>query len=110
MGDRERVLAAFPVPGPGGTREDTAPTLRQEITRRPVRFDLRATAPDEPWRPFASLRLEAVHTAPVTRTLSYDPYAHSLAGLRPTGRLRRLRDAAHVGSRHGRTGGEHDGR
>jgi hypothetical protein len=108
VGERERVLAAFPVPG--GTREDTMPTLWQEIARRPVRFDLRAAAPDEPWRTFASLSLEAVHTAPGTRTVSYDPYAHSLADLRPTGRLRRIRDAAYAGSRHGRTGGGYDGR
>ncbi|MCX2927311.1 phosphodiesterase [Streptomyces sp. NEAU-W12] len=106
VGGRERVLAAFPVPGPGGTM----PALWQEVARRPVRFDLRAAAPDEPWRTFASLSLEAVRTAPATSTVSYDPYAHSLPGLRPTGRLRRLRDAAYAGSRHGRTAGERDGR
>ncbi|WP_437094055.1 phosphodiesterase [Streptomyces sp. enrichment culture] len=107
VGDRERVLAAFPVPGPSGAPEDTMPTLWQELARRPVRFDLRAAAPDEPWRTFAALSLESARTAPPTRTVSYDPYAHSLPGLRPTGRLRRLRDAAYAGSRHGRTG---DGR
>ncbi|GAA5211276.1 phosphodiesterase [Streptomyces thinghirensis] len=106
LGERERVLAAFPVPGPGGTADDTLPTLWQEIARRPVRFDLRAAAPGEPWRTFASLSLEAVHPAAATSTVSYDPYAHSLPGLHPTGRLRRLRDAAYAGSRHGRTIGE----
>lgn len=109
VGDRERVLAAFPVPDPGGTPEDTMPTLWQELARRPVRFDLRAAASDEPWRTFASLSLETAHAAPATRTVSYDPYAHSLPGLRPTGRLRRLRDAAYAGSRHGRTGDERAG-
>jgi hypothetical protein len=108
LGDRERVLAAFPVPGPSGTAEDTRPTLWQELARRPVRFDLRAAAPDEPWRTFASLSLDVVHTAAGTSTVSYDPYAHSLPGLHPTGRLRRLRDAAYAGSRHGRTTGALD--
>ncbi len=41
--------------------------------RRPVRFDLRAAAPDEPWTTFASLSLEAAHAAPATSTVSYDP-------------------------------------
>jgi hypothetical protein len=110
VGDRARVLAAFPAPGTSGTRQDTMPTLWQEIARRPVRFDLCAAAADEPWRTFASLSLEAVHTAAGSRTVSYDPYAHSLADLHPTGRLRRLRDAAYAGSRHGRADGEHDRR
>ncbi|MFF9485031.1 hypothetical protein [Streptomyces sp. NPDC014676] len=79
--------------------------------RRPARLGPRAAAADEPRRrPFASLGPEGVPTAPGTRTVSYDPHAHSPAGLRPTGRPRRLRDTAHVGSRHGRTGGGHDGR
>ncbi len=105
MGDRERVLAAFPVPVPGGGSRDALPTLWQELARRPVRFDLRAASSGEPWRTFASLSLEAVSPAPATTTVSYDPYAHSLPGLRPTGRLRRLRDAAYAGSRHGRAAG-----
>lgn len=105
VGDRERVLAAFPVTD--GRRDDVRPTLRQELARRPVRFALRAAAPDEHWRTFADLSLRAVRTAPASRTVSYDPYAHDLTGLHPTGRLRRLRDAAYAGSRHGRTG---DGR
>ncbi|MEV6618124.1 phosphodiesterase [Streptomyces sp. NPDC051051] len=108
VGDRERVLAAFPVPGPDGSPDDTMPTLWQQLARRPVRFDLRAAASDEPWRTFATLSLEAVHTAPAARTVSYDPYTHSLPGLHPTGRLRRLRDAAYASSRQGRTGGERD--
>ncbi|MFI1421094.1 phosphodiesterase [Streptomyces sp. NPDC020731] len=109
VGDRERVLAAFPVPDPSGAPEDTMPTLWQELTCRPVRFDLRAAASDEPWSTFASLSLEAAHTAAASSTVSYDPYAHCLPGLRPTGRLRRLRDAAYAGSRHGRNGDERDG-
>ncbi|WP_030871866.1 phosphodiesterase [Streptomyces sp. NRRL S-37] len=105
MGGRERVLAAFPVPD--GRRDDVRPTLWEELARGPVRFTLRAAAPDEPWRTFAGLSLHTVLTAPASHTVSYDPYAHSLTGLRPTGRLRRLRDAAYAGSRRGRTG---DGR
>lgn len=110
VGDRERVLAAFPVPDPSGPPEATLPTLWQELARRPVRFDLRAAASDEPWRTFASLSLEEVHAASAATTLSYDPYTHSLPGLRPTRRLSRLRDAAYAGSRHGRGAGERDGR
>ncbi|MER5835299.1 phosphodiesterase [Streptomyces sp. NPDC002130] len=108
VGDRERVLAAFPVPGPRARRSGVRPTLWEELARRPVRFELRAAAPDEPWRTFATLSLEAVRTAAASRTLSYDPYAHNLPGLHPTGRLRRLRDAAYAGSRHGRTGDDRD--
>ncbi|CAL9539152.1 hypothetical protein SUDANB15_04177 [Streptomyces sp. enrichment culture] len=108
VGDRERVLAAFPVHAPGARRGDARPALWQELARRPVRFELRAAAADEPWRTFASLSLEAVRTAPPTSTVSFDPYAHDLPGLRPTGRLRRLRDAAYAGSRRGRTGDERD--
>ncbi len=104
VGDRERVLAAFPVHGLDGRRGDVRPTLWQELARRPVRFELRAAAPDEPWRTFATLSLEAVRTAPASRTVSFDPYAHNLTGLHPTERLRRLRDSAYAGSRHGRTG------
>ncbi|WP_225638987.1 phosphodiesterase [Streptomyces solaniscabiei] len=101
VGHRERVLAAFPVPRT--PYEDTMPTLWQELALRPVRFDLRAAAPEEPWRTFASLSLEAAHSAPGTTTVSFDPYARGLPGLHPTDRLRRLRDAAYAGSRRGRT-------
>ncbi|WP_077798954.1 phosphodiesterase [Streptomyces sp. JHA26] len=104
-GRRERVLAAFPVRAPGG---DALPTLWQELARRPVRFDLRAAAPDEPWSTFAVLSLDAAHAAPGTATVSYDPYAHCLPGLHPTGRLRRLRDAAYAGSRRGRGASERE--
>ncbi|CAL9640249.1 phosphodiesterase [Streptomyces sp. enrichment culture] len=105
VGDRARVLAAFPVPGTAGPTGGSVPALRRAVVDRPVRFDLRAAAAGEPWRTFASLTLEEVRNAPVTDTVSYDPYAHSLPGLRPTGRLRRLRDAAYAGSRRGRTAG-----
>ena len=108
MGDRERVLAAFPVHTPVARPDEVRPTLWQELARRPVRFDLRAAAPDEPWRTLAVLSLEAVHTAPASRTVSYDPYAHNLTGLRPTSRLRRLREAAYAGSRHGRSADDRD--
>ncbi|MFE1026639.1 phosphodiesterase [Streptomyces sp. NPDC058818] len=108
VGDRERVLAAFPVHEPDARREDVRPTLWQELARRPVRFALRAAASDEPWRTFATLSLEAVRPAPASRTVSYDPYAHNLPRLHPTERLRRLRDAAYTGSRHGRTADDRD--
>ncbi|MEW1683136.1 phosphodiesterase [Streptomyces sp. NPDC093594] len=98
-GGCERVLAAFPVHGPPHTPQ---PTLWRELARRPVRFRLCAAAPGEPWRPFASLILDAVYAAPGDTTLSYDPNAHSLPGLHPAGRLNRLRDAAYAGSRQGR--------
>jgi hypothetical protein len=90
MGERQRVLAAFPAHDPSGTPEDTMPALWQELARRPVRFDLRTAAPGEPWTTFASLSLEAARTATPSSTVSYDPYAHCLPGLRPTGRLRAL--------------------
>ncbi|OPG04081.1 hypothetical protein B1R27_26285 [Streptomyces sp. GKU 895] len=108
MGERERVLAAFPARDQSGTREETMPTLWQELARRPVRFDLRAAAPGEPWTTFASLSLDATLPATPSRTVSYDPYTHCLPGLRPTGPLRALRVAAYTGSRHGRTGDDHD--
>ncbi|MFE9924638.1 hypothetical protein ACFYQA_24570 [Streptomyces sp. NPDC005774] len=76
MDDRERVLAAFPVPS--GPSEDTLPPLWQELARRPVRFEPRAAAAGEPWRAFVSPALEAVHTMPATSTVSYDLYDHSL--------------------------------
>lgn len=98
-GERERVLAAFPVLDPPYTPR---PALWQELACRPVRFRLCAAASGEPWRPFASLTLEAVHPAPAETTVSYDPVAHSLPGLCPAGRLNRLRDAAYAGSRRGR--------
>ncbi|MFF5102154.1 phosphodiesterase [Streptomyces sp. NPDC000134] len=107
-GERERVLAAFPEPGPDDDADRTMPTLWQQLARRPVRFDLRAAAPDEPWRTFATLALEAVRPAPATGTVSYDPYAHSLPGLHPTRRLARLREAAYAGSRRGRSAGPAD--
>ncbi|MFC8837273.1 hypothetical protein ACWDLL_01985 [Streptomyces griseoincarnatus] len=43
-----------------------------------------------------------MHPAPAGATVSYDPVANSLPGLRPAGRLNRLRDAAYAGSRRGR--------
>ncbi|MEU9981551.1 phosphodiesterase [Streptomyces sp. NPDC050856] len=101
-GDRERVLAAFPVRHgprrvPGGL-----PALREALGRAPVSFDLRAAAPGEPWRSFATLTVRAPGDAPPTSSPGYDPYAHSVPGLRPTARLRDLRIAAYSGSRHGR--------
>ncbi|WP_337662434.1 phosphodiesterase [Streptomyces sp. GESEQ-13] len=98
-GECRRVLAAFPLLDPPHTPR---PTLWQELACRPVLFRLCAAAGDELWRPFASLTLEALHPARAQTTVSYDPVAHSLPGLRPAGRLNRLRDAAYAGSRRGR--------
>ncbi|GAB2761149.1 phosphodiesterase [Streptomyces bullii] len=102
-GARERVLAAFPVRGTHPAVDVALPALRQALSRAPVRFDLCAAGAGEPWRSFATLTLGAAHAVPERSTLSYDPYAHSLPGLRPTGWLRRLRQAAYAGSRDGRT-------
>ncbi|MER7489177.1 phosphodiesterase [Streptomyces sp. NPDC126497] len=110
MGGRERVLAAFPVPAPGGPSKAARPALWQELARRPLRFDLRAAAPGEPWCPFASLTLERAHAAAPATTVSYDPYAHSLPDLRPTRRLSGLRAAAYAGSRRGRSADGRGGR
>ncbi|MGV9883869.1 phosphodiesterase [Streptomyces sp. NPDC003006] len=105
VGDRPRVLAAFPVPATAGPTGNSLPTLRQTVARRPVHFDLRAAAADEPWRTFATLTLEAAHDTAARDTVSYDPYARSLPRLHPTARFRGLRTAAYAGSRHGRTTG-----
>ncbi|MEU0336724.1 phosphodiesterase [Streptomyces sp. NPDC006193] len=103
-GDRARVLAAFPVPGGHGPVGASLPALRQALARAPLRFDLRAAAADEPWRTFATLVLTPGPPAPESGTVSYDPYAHSVPGLRPTARLSGLREAAYSGSRRGRSG------
>ncbi|MFI8193767.1 phosphodiesterase [Streptomyces sp. NPDC085946] len=103
-GDRVRVLAAFPERGPHDAVDVALPALRQALLRAPVRFDLRAAAAGEPWRSFAALTLQEPAPAPEHGTVSYDPYAHRLPGLRPTEWLRRLREAAYSGSRHGRGG------
>ncbi|MER6678259.1 phosphodiesterase [Streptomyces sp. NPDC000983] len=101
VGERECVLAAFP-DSDGPAKGAVEPTLWQKLACRPVRFALRAAATDEVWRTFATLSLEAVVGAPAWGTVSYDPYAHGLPDLHPTERLRRLREAAYAGSRHGR--------
>ncbi|MFD4629145.1 phosphodiesterase [Streptomyces sp. NPDC058284] len=107
VGARRRVLAAFPEPGPAGGASTVGAdlaALRQAIIRGPVRFDLCAAAPDEPWCPIATLTLRAVRDDTPSGTLSYDPYAHCLPRLHPTRRLSRLRTTAYAGSRRGRGG------
>ncbi|MER7109796.1 phosphodiesterase [Streptomyces sp. NPDC000229] len=102
VGDRDRVIVAVPVrAGRRRVRGDLA-ALRQALDRGPVRVELRAAAPEEPWRTFATLTVETPQPYPEDATPTYDPYLHSLPGLRPTHRLHGLRAAAYSGSRHGR--------
>ncbi|ORT58055.1 hypothetical protein [Streptomyces sp. CB03238] len=101
VGDRERVIAAFPVRGPRRVRGDLA-ALRQALEHGPARFELRAAAPGEPWRTFATLTVGTPRPYPEETTPTSDPYLHGLPGLRPTDRLHGLRAAAYSGSRHGR--------
>ncbi|AIS02099.1 phosphodiesterase [Streptomyces glaucescens] len=104
-GHRSRVLAAFPERGEHGPTGVSLPDLRQALARAPLRFDLRAAAPGEPWRSFAALTLtSAAHPVPESGTVSYDPYLHCLPELRPTAWLSALREAAYRGSRAGRGG------
>ncbi|MEV5729949.1 MULTISPECIES: hypothetical protein [Streptomyces] len=104
-GHRTRVLAAFPARDDHGPVGVSLPALRQALARAPLRFDLRAAAPGEPWRPFATLTLtSAARPVPRDGTVSYDPYLHCLPELRPTAWLSRLREAAYRGSREGRNG------
>ncbi|CAM5343283.1 hypothetical protein SGLAM104S_08706 [Streptomyces glaucescens] len=104
-GHRTRVLAAIPARDDHGPVGVSLPALRQALARAPLRFDLRAAAPGEPWRPFATLTLtSAARPVPRDGTVSYDPYLHCLPELRPTASLRRLREAAYRGSREGRNG------
>jgi hypothetical protein len=53
---------------------------------------------------FATLTLGPAGPEPAGHTVSYEPYAHCLPGLRPTRTLRAARVAAYAGSREGRTG------
>ncbi|MDN3297901.1 phosphodiesterase [Streptomyces ficellus] len=102
VGGQERVIAAFPADARRSLQGDLA-ALRQELGREPVSFELRAAGGGEPWRAFATLTAESPQPYPERTTPTYDPYTHSLPGLRPTDRLRGLRAASYSGSRHGRT-------
>lgn len=107
VGDRDRVILAAPArithvrAGRRRVRGEPA-ALRRALDHGPLRLDLRAAAPDEPWRTFAVLTVETPEPYPEAATPTYDPYLHSLPGLRPTHRLHGLRAAAYSGSRHGR--------
>ncbi|MGA5096069.1 phosphodiesterase [Streptomyces lavendulocolor] len=62
-GGRERVVAAFPV-RTGHRRVPGDPdALRRALDLTPVRLALCAAAPDEPWRPFATLTVRAPRPA-----------------------------------------------
>ncbi|MGA5554493.1 phosphodiesterase [Streptomyces lavendulocolor] len=101
-GGRERVVAAFPV-RTGHRRVPGDPdALRRALDLAPVRLARCAAAPDEPWRPFATLTVRAPRPQGEPSAPAFDPYLHALAGLRPTHRLHGLRAAAYSGSRHGR--------
>lgn len=101
----DRVLAVFPAPGGHRPAGASLPALRRALARAPLRFTLCAAAAGEPWRPFAALALGPAGPQAPDTTVSYDPYAHSLPELRPTGRLSALREAAYSGSRIGRRQG-----
>ncbi|MFC8915311.1 phosphodiesterase [Streptomyces sp. NPDC057116] len=103
VGDRERVIAAFPVRGAHRrrVRGDLA-SLRRALDDAPVRVELCAAGPGEPWRGLATLVVGTPRPYPAGTTPTYDPYLHGLPGLRPTDRLHGLRAAAYSGSRHGR--------
>ncbi|GAA2489029.1 phosphodiesterase [Streptomyces gobitricini] len=117
VGGRERVIMADPAgalrpgvtpgagagPGAGHRRVPGDPdALRAALDRGPVRFELCAAAPDEPWRAFATLTVRTPRPHGEGAAHAYDPYLHGLPGLRPTHRLHDLRAAAYSGSRHGR--------
>ncbi|MET9800885.1 phosphodiesterase [Streptomyces sp. NPDC006368] len=108
-GDRERVVAAFPVRGAHGRVPGGLPALRQALEREPVRFHLCTAAADEPWRAVATLTIGPPGPAPEHSTVSYDPYVHRLPDFHPTARLSRLRAAAYSGSRRGRAAPDPDG-
>ncbi|MET9958275.1 DUF1360 domain-containing protein [Streptomyces sp. NPDC006326] len=105
--DRERVIAAFPAER--GRRLPTGgPALTAELRERPVRFRLCAAADGEPWRPFATLTLHPEPPAASRTPHGFDPYGACLPDLRPSPRLRRLRQAAYAGSREGRAAARGD--
>lgn len=104
VGRRDRLLMAFPVKPPAGRSRVpvSVPGLRQALGRGPVTFRLCTVAAGEPRRMFAALTLGPAGPQPPARTVSYEPYTHSLPGLHPTRSLRALRVAAYAGSRGGR--------
>ncbi|GGL62854.1 hypothetical protein GCM10010129_03100 [Streptomyces fumigatiscleroticus] len=103
FGRYDRVVAALPEPGspPAGTTPDS---WARAVRAAPVRFALCAAGPREPWRIFATLTLAEVEPVPAHGTPGFDPYAHRLPGLHPTGRFSGFREAAYAGSRAGRGG------
>jgi hypothetical protein len=104
VGDRTRLLMAFPVKPPAGRSRVpvTLTGLRQALGQGPVTFRLCTVAAGEPRRMFAALNLGPAGPEPVEHTVSFEPYAHCLPGLRPTRSLRAARVAAYAGSRDGR--------
>ncbi|MGW0928926.1 phosphodiesterase [Streptomyces sp. NPDC002644] len=106
VGDRDRLLTAHPVTPAGGASATpvTLAGLRRALDRGDVRFRLCTEATGEPRRMFATLTLGPAGPEPAGHTVSYEPYAHCLPGLRPTRTLRAARVAAYAGSREGRTG------
>ncbi|MFE5211342.1 phosphodiesterase [Streptomyces sp. NPDC056600] len=106
VGGRHRLLTAHPVtPAAGRVRAPvTLAGLRKALGRNAVGFRLCAETAGEPRRMFASLTLGPAGPEPAEHTLSFEPYAHCLPGLRPTRTLRAARVAAYAGSRDGRRG------
>lgn len=104
VGDRSRLLTAHPVtPAAGRARAPvTLAGLRHALGRGDVRFRLCTEATGEPRRMFAALTLAPAGPEPAEHTVSFEPYAHCLPGLRPSRTLRAARVAAYAGSRDGR--------
>jgi hypothetical protein len=104
VGDRHRLLTAHPVtPATGRVRVPvTLAGLRHALAQETVRFRLCTEAAGEPRRMFASLTLGPAGPEPAGYTVSFEPYAHCLPGLRPSRTLRAARATAYAASRDGR--------
>jgi hypothetical protein len=104
VGDRHRLLTAHPVTPPAGRVQVpvTLAGLRDALGRGTVRFRLCTEAVGEPRRMFATLALGPAGPEAAEHTVSFEPYAHCLPGLRPSRTLRAARVAAYAGSRDGR--------
>ncbi|MFF9867532.1 phosphodiesterase [Streptomyces sp. NPDC013953] len=100
VGRRTCWLAALPR-APHRAVRGGLRAVQEHLLDTEVVLDLCVAARGQPWRPVAALTVTPV--LPWTGTsLGYDPYRCSVPGLRPTARLRSLREGAYGGSRDGR--------